>query len=132
MKSVSDYIDGRKAYFIVLILGMISSVVTFNIGQELVSAGIIVAAVVLMFFIKRKSDRPVLDERDIDLAEESTHQAVMWTGAFGGVLMIFISIGMGLGRWSYSDWIAPYYLSWSGIVTLAIGIEVLKRYKVIE
>jgi uncharacterized membrane protein len=125
-------LDGRKAYFIVLALGMISSVVLFNAGYELVAAGATTAAVILLSVIKRKSDRPVFDERDISLAEESTHQAVMLSGAFLGAVMIVISVGMGLGYWSYPYELAPYYLAWGGILALSVVIEVLKRYKVIE
>ncbi len=122
-------LNGRKAYFIVLITGMITSVITFNIDMEILAAGIIIASVLALSIIKRRSKVPVFDERDISLAEESTHQAVMWTGAFGGVIMIIVSIGMGLGKWSYPDWVAPYYLTWGGIVGLTVVIEVSKRLR---
>lgn len=125
-------LDGRKAYFLILITGMIASVITFNMGYELIAAGITTAAVISLILVKRKSDRPVFDERDNSLAEESTHLALMWSGAFLGIAMIVISIGMGLGRWSYPEWAAPYYLSWGLIMALAIAIEVMKRYEVIE
>ena len=46
--------------------------------------------------------------------------------------MIVVSIGMGLGRWNYPEWIAPYYISWGIIIGLTIAIETLKRYKVIN
>lgn len=111
---------------------MILSVVTFGIGQEMLSAVIIAVAVGAMAVIKRKSDRPVYDERDINLAAESTQQAVQITGAFLGITMIVIAIGMGLGRWNYPEWIAPYYISWGIIIGLTIVIEALKRYKVIN
>jgi uncharacterized membrane protein len=130
--AILDRIDGREMYFIVLIVGMVSMVATFNMDMELVSAGIVIATVLLLILIKSRSDRPVFDERDISLAEESTHQAVMWTGVLGGAVMIVISIGMGLGRWDYPEWIAPYYLAWGGIIGLSIAIEVLKRYRVIK
>lgn len=122
-------LDGRKMYFIVLIVGMISSVIAFGMDMELLAAGIIIVAVLLLPLIKRRSERPVFDERDISLAEESTHQAVMWSGAFGGVVMIVISIGMGLGQWSYPDWVAPYYLTWGGIIGLSVLIEASKRIR---
>lgn len=125
-------LDGRKAYFIVLILGMASMVTTFNMGYELLAAGITITSVILLYLIGEKSERPVFDERDLSIAEESAHQAVMLSGAFLGVVMIVISIGMGLRGWSYPDWIAPYYLTWGLIIGLTMIIEVLKRYKVIE
>ncbi|WEL19381.1 hypothetical protein [Candidatus Nanohalococcus occultus] len=130
MKSLFEY--GRKLYFAVLIAGIVGSVVLFNTGYELEAAVVTAVAVVSLLLIGRKSTKPIFDERDTALAEESTHAAVMWSGAFGGVAMIVISIGIGLGRWSYPDWAAPYYLSWGAIISLAALIEVLKRYRVIE
>jgi hypothetical protein len=106
---------------------MILSVLTFNLGREILSAGIVIAAVVGMLAVKRRSDMPVYDERDISLAEESTHQAVMWTGVFGGVTMIVISVGMGLNYWNYPQWVAPYYLTWGGILLFSLTIEGFKR-----
>jgi uncharacterized membrane protein len=129
---IRDWTRAKKMHHGVLLTGMILSVVAFGLGRELASAGIIIAAVGLMWFIKRRSDSPVYDERDISIAEESTHQAVMFSGAFLGVVMIVISIGMGLRGWSYPDWIAPYYLTWGTIIGLTIIIEALKRYRVIE
>lgn len=125
-------LDGRKAYFIVLIVGMVSSVAIFSAGYEAVSAGVIIAAVLMLVLIKSKSDRPVFDERDNSLAEESSHTALMLSGAFLGVVMIFISFGMGLNYFEYPDWIAPYYLSWGLIISLSVVIEVLKRYGIME
>jgi len=122
-------LDGRKAYFIVLILGMASMITTFNMGYELLAAGITITAVLLLMLIKRNSSRPVFDERDLSLAKESTHQAVMGTGVFGGLAMIVISIGMGMDYWSYPDWAAPYYLSWGVIVGLAVLIDIGKRLR---
>ncbi|MBC5792892.1 MAG: DUF2178 domain-containing protein [Nanohaloarchaea archaeon] len=119
----------RKTYFLVLITGMILSVITFNMEMELLAAGIIVGSVMLLSLVKRSAERPVFDERDISLAEESTHQAVMFTGALGGVFMIIVSIGMGLGKWGYPDWAAPYFLTWGGIVGLAALIEASKRLR---
>ncbi|QGA80594.1 DUF2178 domain-containing protein [Candidatus Nanohalobium constans] len=130
--SFGNWTKAKKIHHGVLLIGMILSVAAFGAGMELISAGVIILAIGTMALIKRQSDRPVYDERDISLAEESTHQAVMLSGAFLGVVMIVISIGMGLGRWSYPEWIAPYYLSWGAIIGLTIVIEVLKRYKVIE
>lgn len=127
-----NWTKAKKMHHGVLLAGMILSVAAFSIGRELLSAGVIVLAVGAITLIKSRSDRPVYDERDISIAEESTHQAVMLSGAFLGVVMIVISIGMGLGRWSYPDWIAPYYISWGGIIGLTMIIEVLKRYKVVE
>lgn len=116
----------------VLLAGMILSVVAFGIGRELIAAGVIIVAVGAMALIKRRSDRPVYDERDISIGKESALEALQLSGAFGGVVMIVISIGIGLGRWSYPEWIAPYYLAWGGIIGLTMIIEVLKRYGVIE
>lgn len=130
--SIKNWSRTKKMHHGVLFTGMILSVVTFNFGRELLAAGVIIAAVGLMWLIKKRSDRPVYDERDISVAEESTHKAVMWSGAFLGVVMIVISIGMGLRGWSYPEWVAPYYLSWGAIMLLAIVIETLKRHEVIE
>lgn len=127
-----NWTKAKKMHHGVLLVGMILSVAAFGMGREMVSAGIIVTAIAGVAAIKRKSDRPVYDERDTSIAEESTHQAVMLSGAFLGVVMIAISIGIGLGRWSYPDWISPYYLAWGAIIVLTMVIEVLKRYKVIE
>ncbi len=130
--SVRNWSKAKKMHHGVLLIGMILSVAAFGLDRELLAAGIIIVAVGAMGWIKRTSDRPVYDERDISIAEESTHQAVMLSGAFLGVVMIVISIGMGLRGWSYPDWVAPYYLTWGLILALTMIIEVLKRYKVIE
>lgn len=130
--ALKDWTRAKKMHHAVLLIGMILTVVTFNLGRELLAAGIIVVAIGAMALIKRSSDRPVYDERDISIAEESTHQAVMWTGVLGGITMIIISIGMGLYGWSYPDWLAPYYLTWGGILVTSIIIEALKRYRVIR
>ena len=130
--SIRNWTKAKKMHHSVLLAGMILSVVTFGLGRELLAAGVIILAVGAMTLIERRSDRPVYDERDTTIAEELTHQAVMLSGAFLGVIMIFISVGIGLNYWSYPDWIAPYYLAWGGIVGLTIIIEVLKRYRVIE
>ena len=130
--AITNWSSAKKTHHAVLLIGMVLTVITFNLGRELLAAGVIVAAVGLMMLINRRSDRPVYDERDISIAEESTHTAVMWAGVLGGVGMLVISAGMGLYGWSYPDWIAPYYLTWGAIVALAIAIEVLKRYQVIK
>lgn len=127
--SIRNWTRAKKMHHGVLLAGMILSVVTFGIGQELLAAGIIIVAVGAMALIKRRSDRPVYDERDISIAEESTQKAVQITGVIGGVAMIVISIGMGLRGWSYPDWVAPYYLTWGGIVLLSIIIETVKRLR---
>lgn len=130
MKIGNFNLDGRKAYFTVLITAMISSVILFNADYELISAGVIIAAVSLLYLIRENSSKPVFDERDLSLAEESSHAALMWTGALGGILMIFISIGMGTGYLqSYPEQVAPYYLSWGGIIALAAIIEAVKRIR---
>lgn len=130
--SFRNWTKAKKIHHSVLLAGMILSVVIFNIGRELLAAGVIIIAVATMALIKSKSDSPVYDERDTSIAEESTHKAVMLSGAFLGVVMILISIGMGLGRWNYPEWIVPYYISWGGILALSLVFEVLKRYRVIE
>lgn len=125
-------LDDRTAYFIVLILGMILSVVLFNMDYELAAAGVIIITVGLLALVKRKSSRPVFDERDLSLAKESSHMALIWSGAIGGAFMIFVSIGMGLGYMEYPEQVIPYYQTWGGIVLLAVVIEILKRYRVIK
>ena len=133
MNSLSDHnIYSRKTYFAVLILGMISSVVLFNTGYQVIAAGTIILSVTLLWLITNNSERPIFDERDNSLAEESTHTAVMLSGALLGVVMIFISVGIGLNYIEYPDWIAPYYISWGIIIGLTIVIETLKRYNVIN
>lgn len=127
--AIKDWTKAKKMHHAVLLIGMILTVITFNLGRELLAAGIIIVAIGAMALIKRRSDRPVYDERDISIAEESTHQAVMWTGVIGGIAMIIISIGMGLYGWSYPEWAAPYYLTWGGIMLLAILIETGKRLR---
>lgn len=125
-------LDGRKAYFIVLILGMVSMVTTFNMGYELLAAGITITVVTMLMLIKKTTTRPVFDERDLSIAKESTRQAVMLSGAFGGLAMIVISIGMGLDYWSYPDWAAPYYLTWGAIIGLSVLIDGSKRLRGVE
>ena len=124
---LTNWNKARKLHHMVLVIGMILTVVVFNLGRELLSAGIVVLSVVLMASIKRYYDMPVYDERDLSLAKDSTHKAVMWTGVLGGLGMIVISVGMGLNMWSYPEWVAPYYLSWGGIVVFSILIETAKR-----
>lgn len=124
-----EWNKAKKMHHGVLLTGMILSVIAFGLGRELVSAGIIVAAVLGMMWIKKDSERPVYDERDISIAEESTQKAVQLTGAFGGVTMIVISIGMGLNYWSYPEWVIPYYLTWGAIILLSILIEAEKRLR---
>lgn len=121
-------INGRKAYFTILILGMVSSVILFNTGYELLAAATIIIAVSLLSLIKRKSSTPVFDERDLSIAKESSHTALMWTGAFGGIVMIGVSIGLGTGYLeSYPEQLAPYYLTWGSIIGLAVIIDIVKR-----
>jgi len=121
--------EGKKKYYTVLLTGMILSVVAFSYDMELLSAGIIIVAVTLLYYIRENSERPVFDERDISLAEESSHQALMGSGAFLGVVMIGISIGMGLNYISYPDFMGPVYLTWGGILLLALLIEASKRFR---
>lgn len=127
-----NWTKAKKMHHGVLLVGMIATVITFNVGREVLAAVLAVFSIATLHLIDRRSERPVYDERDITIAEESTHTAVMWAGVLGGTAMIIISLGMGLRDWGYPDWIAPYYLTWGGIVGLTMLIEVLKRYKVIE
>ena len=127
--SIRNWTRAKKMHHSMLLTGIILSVAAFGLGRELIAAGIIIVAIGAMAWIKRRSDRPVYDERDINIAEESTHQAVMWTGVLGGLAMIVISIGIGLNYWNYPDWVAPYYLTWGGIVLLSIIIESGKRLR---
>ena len=124
---LTNWNKAKKVHHSILMIGMILTVITFNMGREFLSVGIIVVSVVMMASIKRYYDMPVYDERDLSLAKDSTHKAVMWTGVFGGLGMIVISIGMGLNMWSYPDWVAPYYLTWGSIVVFSILIETGKR-----
>jgi|GEM_PF-1177599 len=124
---LTNWNKAKKVHHSILMIGMILTVITFNMGREFLSVGIIVVSVVMMASIKRYYDMPVYDERDLSLAKDSTHKAVMWTGVFGGLGMIVISIGIGLNMWSYPDWIAPYYLTWGSIVVFSILIETGKR-----
>ena len=121
--------EEKKAYYSVLLTGMILSVVAFNYGMQLLSAGIIILAVTLLYYIRKNSERPIFDERDISLAEESSHQALMWSGVFLGIVMIGVSIGMGLDYMSYPDFLRPVYLTWGCILLLALLIEGWKRFR---
>jgi hypothetical protein len=126
----SGWTKAKKFHHSVLLVGMIASVVVFNLGIELVSAGIITFSIVLMALTNRFFDGHVYDERDLSLAKDSTHKALMLTGVLGGIGMLVISIGMGLEMWSYPDWVAPYYLTWGSILVISITIESLKRFGV--
>ena len=128
--SVLDWNNAKKFHHTVLIIGIVSSVVLFNIGLELVSAGIMTVSLVLMASTNKFFDGPVYDERDLSLATDSTHKALMLTGVLGGIAMLVISVGMGLNMWNYPYWIAPYYLTWGSIVLISLIIESLKRFGV--
>ena len=122
--------NAKKFHHSVLIVGIVSSVALFNLGRELLSAGIMTISIILMAYTNKYFDGPVYDERDMSLAKESTHKALMITGVMGGIAMLVISVGMGLDMWSYPYWIAPYYLTWGSIVLISIIIESLKRFGV--
>jgi multisubunit Na+/H+ antiporter MnhC subunit len=126
----SEWTKAKKFHHSVLLVGGVASVVVFNLGMELVSAGIITVSIVLMALTNRFFDGPVYDERDLSLAKDSTHKALMLTGVLGGIAMLVISIGMGLDMWSYPYWVAPYYLTWGAILLISMIIESLKRFGV--
>ena len=123
----------KKTHKITLLIGMIASVALFAVELYIPAAGVITATVGLLNLIKKKSETPIEDERDISIAKDSIFKAFTWTGVLLGVAMIFISIGLGTGYLeSYPDQVAPYYLTWGAVMLFAIVIEALKRYKVIE
>lgn len=128
--SIADWTKAKKFHHSVLLVGGVASVVVFNLGMELVSAGVITFSIVLMALTNRFFDGPVYDERDLSLAKDSTHKALMLTGVLGGIAMLVISIGMGLDMWDYPYWIVPYYLTWGAILLISIIIESLKRFGV--
>lgn len=124
---IHDWTKAKKFHHSVLLVGGIASVFVFNLGMELVSAGIITVSIILMALTNRFFHGPVYDERDLSLAKDSTHKALMLTGVLGGIAMLVISIGMGLEMWSYPYWIVPYYLTWGAILLISVIIESLKR-----
>ena len=126
----SEWTKAKKFHHSVLLVGMVTSVVVFNLGRELVSAGIISVSIVLLALTNRFFDGPVYDERDLSLAKDSTHKALMLSGVLGGIAMLVISIGMGLDMWSYPYWAVPYYLTWGAILVISMIIESLKRFGV--
>ena len=126
----SEWTKAKKFHHSVLLAGMVASVVVFNLGRELVSAGIMTVSIVLMALTNRFFDGPVYDERDLSLAKDSTHKALMLTGVLGGIAMLVISVGMGLDMWGYPYWVAPYYLTWGAILVISVIIESLKRFGV--
>ena len=127
---IREWTKAKKFHHSVLLVGGVASVVVFNLEMELVSAGIITVSIVLMALTNRFFDGPVYDERDLSLAKDSTHKALILTGVLGGIAMLVISVGMGLNYWSYPDWVAPYYLAWGAILVISIIIKSLKRFGV--
>lgn len=117
----------KKTHKITLLIGITAMIGLFAVEMYLASAGAMIATVGLLALIKRKSETPIEDERDMSIAKDSVFKAFTWTGVLGGLIMIVITVGMGLGEWSYPDWIAPYYLTWGAIMLLAIIIEALNR-----
>ena len=123
----------KKTHKLTLFIGMIASVGLFAVEMYIGSAAVIGATVGLLDLIKKKSETPIEDERDITIAKDSIFKAFTWTGVFLGVAMILITIGLGTGYLeSYPDQVAPYYLTWGAIMLFAIIIEALKRLKVVE
>ena len=123
----------KKTHKLTLLIGIIASVGLFAAEMYLGSAAVITGTVGLLALIKRKSETPIEDERDISIAKDSIFKAFTWTGVFLGVSMIGITVALGTGYLeSYPDRVAPYYLTWGAIMLFAIMIEALKRLKVIE
>ncbi|WP_414838364.1 DUF2178 domain-containing protein [Candidatus Nanosalina sp. VS9-1] len=120
----------KKTHKITLLAGMIAAIGLFAAELYIGAAVAITATVGLLYLIKRKSETPIEDERDISIAKDSIFKAFTWTGVFLGIAMIGISIALGTGYLeSYPDQVAPYYLTWGAIMLFAILIEALKRLK---
>jgi len=123
----------KKTHKLTLVIGIIASVALFAVEMYIASAVAITATVGLLALIKKESETPIEDERDISIAKDSIFKAFSWTGVVLGVAMIGISVGLGTGYLeSYPDRVAPYYLTWGAIMLFAIIIEGLKRLKVVE
>jgi len=123
----------KKTHKLTLVIGIIASVALFAVEMYIASAVAITATVGLLALIKKESETPIEDERDISIAKDSIFKAFSWTGVLLGVAMIGISVGLGTGYLeSYPDRVAPYYLTWGAIMLFAIIIEALKRLKVVE
>jgi len=123
----------KKTHKLTLVIGIIASVALFAVEMYIASAVAITATVGLLALIKKESETPIEDERDISVAKDSIFKAFSWTGVVLGVAMIGISVGLGTGYLeSYPDWVAPYYLTWGAIMLFAIIIEGLKRLRVVE
>ena len=123
----------KKTHKLTLVIGIIASVALFAVEMYIASAVAITATVGLLALIKKESETPIEDERDISIAKDSIFKAFIWTGVLLGVAMIFITIGLGTGYLeSYPDQVAPYYLTWGAIMLFAIIVEALKRLKVIN
>lgn len=123
----------KKTHKTTLLIGMVTSVALFAVEMYILSAAIITATVGLLTGIKRKSETPIEDERDLSIAKDSIFKAFIWTGALLGVAMIAITIGLGTGRIeSYPDQVAPVYLAWGAIMLFAIIIEASKRVRGVQ
>jgi uncharacterized membrane protein len=120
----------KKTHKITLLIGMISSVALFAVEMYITAAVMITATVGLLALIKRKSETPIEDERDLSIAKDSIFKAFTRTGALLGVAMIAITVGLGTGYIeSYPDQAAPVYLTWGAVMLLAIIIEASKRVR---
>lgn len=125
--SVSNWSKAKKFYVAALVVGMISFVSLVSIGRNLVAVAIFIVSIVLMAVSDSIFEGPVVDERDVDLAQDSARKALMLTGVLGGAGMIVLFTGMELRGWSYPDWAATTYLTWGAIVLLSTLIDYLQR-----
>ena len=121
----------KKTHKITLFAGMIASVAFFAVEMYIVSAATIITTTGLITLIKRVSETPIEDERDMNIAKDSIFKAFTWTGFLLGVLMGGITVAMGFDYISYPSFLGPIYLTWGGIMGFGIVIEFLKRKKVI-
>lgn len=120
----------KKTHKITLLIGMIASVALFAVEMYITAAVMITATVGLLALIKRKSETPIEDERDLSIEKDSIFKAFTRTGALLGVAMIAITVGLGTGYIeSYPDQAAPVYLTWGAVMLLAIIIEASKRVR---
>ena len=120
----------KKMHKITLLIGIVASVAVFSIKMYIPAAVGITATAGLLYLIRKKSETPIEDERDISIAKDSVFTAFAWTGVLLGVAMIGISVALGTGYLeSYPVQVAPYYLTWGAVMLFAIIIEALKRVR---
>lgn len=125
--SVSNWNNAKKFYVSALVVGMISFVSLVSIGRNLVAVAVFIVSMVLMAVSDNIFEGPVVDERDVDLAQDSARKASMLTGVLGGAGAIVLFTGMELRGWNYPEWAAPVYLTWGAIVLLSTLMDYLQR-----